>query len=143
MRKLTTLFCFLLLLAGGARAVSAQDLTGNWWTEAKDTLIQLSTDSTGQLVGKILAGPKPDEVDVHNPVANLRQRPLLGLVILHGFVQESPLSWKDGQIYDPDSGKTYKAIIRLKENDLNHLSLKGYVGIPLFGRASEWTRASQ
>jgi len=66
-----------------------------------------------------------------------------GLVILHGFVQESPLSWKDGQIYDPDSGKTYKAIIRLKENDLNHLSLKGYVGIPLFGRASEWTRASQ
>ncbi|MDR3673659.1 MAG: DUF2147 domain-containing protein [Holophaga sp.] len=143
MRKPTTLFFFLLLLAGASSALPAQEVTGNWWTEAKDTLIQISTDANGQLDGKIISGPKPDELDVHNPVASLRRRPLLGLVILHGFVKEAPLSWKDGQIYDPESGKTYKAIIRMKKNDLNHLSLKGYVGIPLFGRASEWTRASQ
>ncbi len=143
MRKTTTLFFFLLLLGGAGNALRAQEITGNWWTEAKDTLIQISADSTGQLVGKIISGPKPEEVDVHNPAVNLRQRPLLGLVILQGFVKDSPLNWKGGQIYDPDSGKTYKAIIWLKKNDFNHLSLKGYVGIPLFGRTSEWTRASR
>jgi len=143
MRKLTTLFFFLLLSAGASSALPAQEITGTWWTEAKDTLIQISADANGQLAGKIVSGPKPDEMDVHNPVANLRHRPLLGLVILHGFVKEAPLSWKDGQIYDPESGKTYKAIIWLKKNDIDHLSLKGYVGIPLFGRTSQWTRASQ
>lgn len=143
MRKPTHLFFVLLLFGGIASSLPAQEITGNWWTEAKDSVIQISTDSTGQLVGKIISGPKPGEVDVHNPDANLRKRPLMGLVILQGFVKDSPLNWKGGQIYDPDSGKTYKAIIWLKKNDFNRLSLKGYVGIPLFGRTSEWTRASQ
>jgi uncharacterized protein (DUF2147 family) len=142
MRK-TALFFFLLLLAGAASALRAQDITGTWWTEAKDTLIQISADPAGQFSGKIISGPKPDELDAHNPVAKLRQRPLLGLVILQGFVKDAPLNWKGGQVYDPESGKTYKAIIWLDKNDANRLNLKGYVGIPLFGRTSEWTRAAK
>jgi len=143
MRPSTLLLGLLLLLGGAAHPLVAQDFTGNWLTEAKDSVIQISIDSNGQLQGKILSGPRPEETDIHNPAPSLRQRPLLGLVILHGFTRESALNWKGGQVYDPESGNTYKAILWMKKNDVTHLSLKGYVGIPLLGRTSEWTRAAQ
>ena len=43
-----------------------------------------------------------------------------------------------GEIYDPESGKTYSAKMSLESPDT--LSLRGYVGIPLFGRPSTWSR---
>ena len=140
MRKSTTLLLFLLLLGSASKALLAEDITGRWWTEEKDTLIQISADASGTWAGKIILGPKPDERDVHNPKPELRQRPLMGLVILQGFVRDSPLKWKGGTIYDPESGNVYKAIIWLEKGDDAHLKLKGYVGIPLFGRTSQWTK---
>ena len=48
--------------------------------------------------------------------------------------------WRGGRIYDPESGKTYKAIIRL--GDDGRLKLRGYIGISLIGRNTVWVPAS-
>ena len=40
--------------------------------------------------------------------------------------------WTGGWIYDPDHGKTYSGVI--SAIDADSVRLRGYVGIPLFGR---------
>ncbi len=61
----------------------------------------------------------------------------MGLVNLEGFKFDDG-EWEDGTIYDPKSGKTYSATMELDGKNL--LKIRGYVGISLFGRTTEWTR---
>jgi uncharacterized protein (DUF2147 family) len=79
-----------------------------------------------------------DRVDRDNPDPALRSRRLLGLVIMRGFRFDGGRSWSGGRLYDPQSGKEYRGRMTLASPDT--LSLRGYVGIPLFGRTSTWTR---
>ena len=48
--------------------------------------------------------------------------------------------WKNGTIYDPDSGKTYSAKATLVSP--NELDLRGFIGVSMFGRTEKWTRAN-
>ena len=50
-------------------------------------------------------------------------------------------TWTDGRVYDPESGKTYQGRITLEQEDT--LKLRGFVGAPVFGRTSTWTRVEQ
>ena len=52
----------------------------------------------------------------------------------------NPGKWVGGWAYDPDGGSTYSGQMELA--DPNTLKLRGYVGIPLFGRTETWTRES-
>jgi uncharacterized protein (DUF2147 family) len=137
----STLFC-LLLTASTSIVLRAAEVNGRWRTQDGQSIIQISTDATGHLQGRIVQGPQPDEKDLKNPKPELRQRSLLGLVILRDFVPSSPLKWKDGHIYDPDSGNDYKALLWFTEGEPNRLRVKGYVGISLLGRTEVWNRES-
>jgi hypothetical protein len=77
--------------------------------------------------------------DIHNPDLGLRGRPVLGLTIVSSLAptRRSNL-WDRGSVYDPQSGNTYRARVTL--TDPQTLELRGYVGTPLFGRTSTWTR---
>lgn len=114
---------------------------GRWLTESKRGVIEIYP-CADKLCGKLVWMIEPvrhgaPAVDEQNPDPALRQRPLCGLALLGGFHQNEPQHWDDGWIYDPDSGKTYRATITL---DGNVLELRGYVGIPLFGETQSWTR---
>ena len=76
--------------------------------------------------------------DRNNPEPALRQRPVVGLEILHGLTPGADGTWTDGRIYDPGSGSTYTCNIVLDGDD--RLRLRGYIGIPLLGRTTTWTR---
>ena len=80
----------------------------------------------------------PGKKDTNNPDAKLKNRDLIGLVILHDF-KFTGSSWEDGKIYDPKSGKTYDCILKSKENN-KILEIRGYIGSPMFGRTATWTR---
>jgi uncharacterized protein (DUF2147 family) len=41
-------------------------------------------------------------------------------------------------VYDPKSGKTYRG--KMTFVSPNQLNLRGFIGIPLFGRTTTWTR---
>ncbi|NIV18909.1 MAG: DUF2147 domain-containing protein [Woeseiaceae bacterium] len=130
----------LLLVAAAAWADMA-DVEGRWLTQNKEGWIRL------QIVGDMLEGsiagappgsPGKRDFDDRNPDPALRSRRLDGLVIMTGFEYAGKGRWKNGKVYDPDSGNTYKCTARLLDPDT--LKIKGYIGIPLLGRSEIWTR---
>lgn len=82
-------------------------------------------------------GGKPKN-DRRNPDPKLRSRTIAGIRFMNGFVYEGNNLWQHGSIYDPESGNTYKCKMTLIAT--NELKVRGYVGIPLFGRTVVWTR---
>jgi uncharacterized protein (DUF2147 family) len=65
-------------------------------------------------------------------------KPVLGLVFIEGM-RRSGLAYDGGTILDPDTGKVYSASMRLS-GDGNTLTLRGYLGLPLFGQSQTWKR---
>lgn len=139
--------CFLIANSFGN---DEKQITGVWNTEDNRAKIEIFSCG-GHTCGKIVwlgqplypagdkggMGGKP-RVDRENPNPELRSRPLLGLQIMEGFEYIGNNTWAKGSIYDPESGETYKCKITLISH--RRLKLRGYVGIPLFGKTSAWTR---
>jgi uncharacterized protein (DUF2147 family) len=69
---------------------------------------------------------------------SLRNAPIVGLQILSGFRLEDS-SYVDGTILDPATGKTYRSRMTLT-HDGAALEVRGYIGVPAFGRTQTWTR---
>lgn len=69
---------------------------------------------------------------------NLHNQPVVGMVILSGL-KSNENQWGNGQILDPDNGKTYKVTLRMAHNG-NKLDVHGYIGIPLLGHSQTWER---
>jgi uncharacterized protein (DUF2147 family) len=80
------------------------------------------------------------KVDKNNPDNSKRNQSVVGLLILKEFKFDGDDEWEDGDIYDPESGKTYSCYLSLK--DKHNLKVRGYVGISLFGRTEVWTRTN-
>ena len=135
---------FVLFMSFAARAQSADAITGIWWNAEKTAKIQVY-EQNGKYFGKIVHLEKPNDekgkpkTDVKNPNEKLRTRPRLGLVILQNLEYDKGGEYEDGEIYDPESGKTYSANAKLVGKD--KLDLRGYIGFSLIGRTSTWTRA--
>jgi len=127
----------------------ADDILGQWNTAQGRSRVEVykCTDRyCGRIVwlkepvypaddAKGMAG-KP-KVDRENPDPALRSQPLEGLQILRDFRYDDG-QWLDGTIYDPREGKTYRCKIKL--GDDGKLKVRGYIGISLFGKTTEWTR---
>jgi uncharacterized protein (DUF2147 family) len=112
-------------------------IVGEWLTAAKDGKVQIYK-SGNKFFGKISWGNRPNGKDTNNPDPKLRDQNLIGLVILKDFSFNGKDKWEDGTIYDPNNGKTYSCVIRLK--DEKTLEVRGYIGISLLGRTEVWTR---
>jgi uncharacterized protein (DUF2147 family) len=145
LKKILPMFMLLALLAPNsllAGKIKKDDILGYWLSENKDGVVLVKKedgDYKGYLVWiKFLAtGEKKEVLDDKNPDKKMKKRSLWGIRLFEGFKFDG--EWTGGQIYDPDSGKTYKCKMSLEE-DKKTLNLRGYVGIPLFGRTSHWTR---
>lgn len=124
-------------------ALAQEGVLGDWRNEEGDSVIRVALAQDGTLVGVgAPGGDDPDRRDVKNPDPALRDRKLLGANILWGFRPDNDekTKWKDGKIYDPGNGKTYSCNLELKEGELH---IRGFVGIPLFGRTTVWKRPSK
>jgi uncharacterized protein (DUF2147 family) len=51
-------------------------------------------------------------------------------------------AWSGGEILDPETGKTYRAKMKLSDGG-DKLIVRGYIGISLFGRSQTWIRRTQ
>jgi uncharacterized protein (DUF2147 family) len=83
-------------------------------------------------------GDDPNPICNNCPGDKLNQ-PLLGLVFIEGMKQDG-LDYEGGTILDPESGKTYRAKMRLSP-DGTELTVRGYLGLSIFGKSQTWTRA--
>lgn len=139
-----------LLLSPAALLAGNDAVTGIWRTADGRALIEIypceekicgrvawlrepnfPTDDPDGMAGK-------PRVDRYNPNPELRNRRVLGLRIMEGFIRKDDNRWEQGTIYDADTGRTYRSRLTLLSAD--RLDLHGYIGIPLFGRSSLWTR---
>ncbi len=85
--------------------------------------------------------PKPGEPAHERCVAckgAQKNAPMIGLVIVRGMRRDG-LAYEGGTILDPRDGSVYQAEMKLSRDGQN-LSVRGYLGIPLFGQTQVWKR---
>ncbi len=137
-KRLAALLLFFICQAASA---DKEYINGTWLTGDGDGWVDIVITDNG-LSGVIAGTPndRPDRsrFDDNNPDADLRSRELLGLELFSGFHFDGDDRWVNGTIYDANSGKTYRCIITVI-ND-NKIKVRGYIGVPLLGRTEIWTR---
>jgi len=134
----TSLFSFTIQAQN-----KADDIIGVWLTNGKAPAKIQIYKSGEKFYGKIIWLKNATEngkqkSDSNNPDKTKKNNPILGLVLLSDFKFDGDDKWDEGEIYDPESGKTYSSYLSLKDNNI--LKVRGYVGISLFGRTETWTR---
>lgn len=139
--RLTILSVTLCLAMAALPAVAADyqsnDITGVWQTKSGGYVQVYQDDDSysGRIVG---SSDGKARYDTNNPAPAKQGRRLLGVVILHNLKYENDGKYDGGHIYDPDSGKTYKAKATLKGPDT--LDARGFIGISLLGKTQTWHR---
>ena len=141
-RFLVTIFVLMLSFVSGNvfSQPASDDILGVWFNEEKDAKIKIYQEND-KFYGKIVwhkTGEGISLFDENNPDEALQKRKKLGLVILNDFDFDDD-QWDNGTIYDPKSGKTYSCVIKMKKEGI--LNVRGYIGISLIGRTTEWTKA--
>ncbi len=76
--------------------------------------------------------------DIHNPDPELKDRPHVGIEFLKDFKYVGNGWYTGGEIYDMGSGSSYSA--RIYMPDKQTAKIRGYIGIPLFGRTEICTK---
>jgi len=141
--RTTCLLSVLLVSLGQSQA--GDGILGVWRVEDGEAHIELAPCGD-ELCGTIVWLDEPllpagvSSKDVNNPDPALRDHDVLGLRILKG-VSSTPNKhgfFRGGRIYDPESGRTYRCTLSMSDDD--RLRMKGYIGIPLFGRSTYWSR---
>jgi uncharacterized protein (DUF2147 family) len=124
----------------------SEKIIGTWLSEEKDLKVEIFKKG-GQFFGKVvwfICDPKTpnmeDFKDTENPNPKFRNRPWLGMQVVDNLTFNGTDTWEKGSIYDPNSGRTYNSVVRLK--DINTLIVRGYWGFEIFGKNLVFHRIS-
>ena len=127
----------LLALVPLAASAAAPSVAGRWLTDDGSAVVEIAAcgrQMCGRIV-RVLATGVPQS-DVNNPDRARRTRPLVGLPILWGF-DAGAEAWEDGTAYDPKTGNSYDASLRLNAD--GSLRVTGCVLVVC--RSKRWTRS--
>lgn len=137
------IICNLLVLQAGAAPPTAEGV----WKQVGENgevgaLVSISEED-GVYVGRLSRlflepGEDPDPICTKCP-GEKRNQPILGLVFIEGM-KRSGLDYEGGTILDPETGNIYKASMSLDPGGAE-LTVRGYIGLPVFGRSQVWIRA--
>ena len=107
---------------------------GLWWTQDRDGVVQIVPCGNG-LCGSVV-GVTDFAADGSAP-KDLHGRSRCHLQIIPDGKLEEDGIW-DSHITNPDDDKVYTITLRVDQD--GRLRMRGYIGIPLFGRTVFWTR---
>ena len=149
MKRSIVLISFILA-ASSIFGGDGDDFLGLWNTPDNESKIEIFKCG-GKYCGRIAELKEPSytaddkegipgqpKLDRKNPNPDLRIRPLLGLLLMKGFIYSGGNIWEGGMIYNPDNGKSYKCKLTLSAP--NRLEVRGFIGFSFFGRTSVWNR---
>ena len=138
MKQITTI-AFLLLFQIGF----SQTIFGKWKTiddeTGKEKGVVEIYEHKGKVYGKIIEifEQNKKHLKCEKCEGDDKNKPILGLVIIKGLTKNEDI-YDGGKIVDPKNGKKYHCKITLDGKD--KLIVRGYIGIPLFGRSQTWIR---
>jgi uncharacterized protein (DUF2147 family) len=121
-------------------------VAGRWLTmdddDGKPRSLVVIEEKRGELSGRIeQIFPRPGD-NAQNLCEQCegarKNQPVVGMVFLWGLRKQGD-EYADGEILDPDNGQIYRAKLKLSP-DGKQLTVRGYIGISLFGRSQVWLR---
>ncbi|TGE24522.1 DUF2147 domain-containing protein [Hymenobacter aquaticus] len=142
----TLLLGLLLFLACSFGAVAQTVVPiGIWADDTGETHIEIYRCGD-KLCGRLVWLREPQETntgrpktDLRNPDPGKRTQLLHHLTVLHSLRYNAGADrWEDGEIYDPQNGRTYSCYLSLINKD--KVEVKGYIGFALIGRSHYWSR---
>jgi len=145
--KLVASATVLTLLSALAPAFAQQASPVGLWKNIDDVtgkpkaLIRITEDK-GELRGQIeklfpAAGEDPNPRCTACDGAR-KDQPVIGMVFMSGLKKTGD-EYTGGEILDPDNGKVYRSKMALVDGG-KKLNVRGYVGVPMFGRSQVWVR---
>ena len=142
--------CTLIaFLAVSALFAQKDQVVGYWLTEEGQSQVHIFEKNNGKMYGKIVWLEEPlnedgsPKRDIENMDEEKQHRKILGMTILKDFeYDQADEKWENGKIYDPESGKTYDCYMWFDGNN-KVLNVKGYIGLSVIGRKTEWTRETE
>jgi len=133
----------LLACALPVEAVESDPAFGLWLVENGKAIVDIGPcgpAACGRIVwmAKPLDGDGAPKRDAENADPTLRGRKLCGLDLIGDFKRAGTGQWTEGYIYDPRKGARYSA--RIEARGDGTLKVRGYLGLPVFGKSQTWTR---
>lgn len=126
-----------LVLALALPSAAPAPIVGRWLTAEGKALVQIAACGQamcGTIVRVLKPTPGKPQVDANNPDPKLRTRAIAGITILTGL-KAADDGWR-GNIYDPESGRTYTARVWRAGAGLK---MEGCWGV--LCRTQDWTAA--
>jgi uncharacterized protein (DUF2147 family) len=140
--KQVLIFVFAVLSLSISAQNHPDDLLGKWVNEeatARFEFFKTGTTYNAKIIW--LANPKTEngeqKLDKNNPDKKLRNKPIVGLIILTGLqFSANDSMWIGGKIYSLEKGETVACKIKL--NNQNELALTASKSI--FSSTKKWKR---
>ncbi len=97
----------------------------------------------GAMYGKVVQILEEGKEDVKctRCEGNLKDKPILGMTIIEGAIENEDGEWKGHRLFDPEQAMTFKCKIWLNPHDPDELKVRGYLAF--LYRTQTWLRVKE
>ncbi len=119
------------LMVATGNGMAGSDPSGIWRMASGKVTVKLAPCGNA-FCGTVVGLKRPldkhgrPKRDKENPNPSLRERPVIGLMIMANMVPTGDNRW-DGTIYNPDDGKSYRSNLKLQNTNL--MKVEGCVSV--------------